>query len=249
MSAFLRQATAKTISIGPFISSGDGITPKTNLTLAQSDFQLSKNGGAYAGKDDVSAGVHSGSGCYTTTLNATDTAECGSLRVLVQAQDALIVWEDFSVLPANVYDSLVLGTDHLTFDSVSMADQVATQVWSQIPGGAIEVTLTQPILATGELQLVQGDDYKQVDGRALRFTNTHWPDLTGAEVVLRIDNVIDAGGVVETAASIRFDLTGEDTITLSRGRHTHAYALVATLSTGSNVTLATGLVSVTARID
>jgi len=43
----LKQSTSITLKMGPFVSSADGYSPETGLTITQSDVRLSKNGGKF----------------------------------------------------------------------------------------------------------------------------------------------------------------------------------------------------------
>ena len=109
---FLKQSTSATIILGPFVDSVDGVTAETGLTIAQADVRLSKNGGAFAQKNDSNAATHMENGYYACALNTTDTNTLGRLRVAVSESGALPVWRDFLIMPANVWDSL-LGADRL----------------------------------------------------------------------------------------------------------------------------------------
>ena len=109
---FLKQSTAATIILGPFVDETDGKTAETSLTIAQADVRLSKNAGAFAQKNDSGSCTHMELGHYSCGLNTTDTNTLGRLRVAVHESGALPVWLDFHILPANVYDSL-LSTDKL----------------------------------------------------------------------------------------------------------------------------------------
>lgn len=109
---FVKQSTAVTIVLGPFVDSTDGVTAETGLTISQADVRLSKNGGAFAQKNDSNAASHMENGYYSCALNTTDTNTLGSLRVAVSESGALPVWRDFLIMPANVWDSL-LGADKL----------------------------------------------------------------------------------------------------------------------------------------
>jgi len=122
---FLRQGTAATVKIGPFLDDTDGKTSETGLTLSQADVRLSKNGGDYAQKNDASACTHDELGEYACPLDATDTATLGRLRLIVHESGALPVWHDFMVVPANVYDSL-FGADTLEVDTVAVEGGDAT---------------------------------------------------------------------------------------------------------------------------
>lgn len=121
MVQLLKQSTAVTIKLGPFVDSGDGNTDETTLTLSQADFRLSKNGGDMAQKNEATSATHDEIGWYDVPLNTTDTNTLGSLIVMAHESGALPVWREFLVVPANVYDSLVSGSDYLQADVVQLA--------------------------------------------------------------------------------------------------------------------------------
>ena len=102
----LRQSTAVTIKLGPFIDDSDGKTAETALTISQADVRLSKNGGNYAQKNESSSGTHDELGEYDIDLDTTDTGTVGVLRVMVQESGALPVYRDFQVIEEAVYDAL-----------------------------------------------------------------------------------------------------------------------------------------------
>jgi hypothetical protein len=102
---WLKQSTAVTLSIGPFVSSSDGFTAQTGLALVQSSIRLSKNGAAYAQKGDSTAPAHQENGYYSCVLNTTDTGTLGVLRLAVNFTGALPVWLDCMVVTANIWDS------------------------------------------------------------------------------------------------------------------------------------------------
>lgn len=110
---YLKQSTAVTLKFGPFVDETDGKTAETALTLSQADFRLSKNGGDFAQKDEATSGTHDEIGYYDVPLNTIDTNTLGSLLVAVHESGALPVWKEYTVLAANVYDSLIGGGDLL----------------------------------------------------------------------------------------------------------------------------------------
>lgn len=117
MTQWLKQSTAVTIKFGPFVDSTDGTTAETALTIQKADVRLSKNGGNYAsasadqGVADAGA-PHDELGDYDVSLDATDTNTLGTLRAIVKETGALVVWTDFMIVPANVWDSM-FGADKL----------------------------------------------------------------------------------------------------------------------------------------
>ncbi len=116
MSGFYKQSAAAYLDLGPFISSTDGKSRLTALSLLKADIRLSKNGGTIAAKSHASACTHLSAAVYRCPLNATDFNTPGRLRVEAVHASALAVWETITVLPANIYDSLIGGTDKIEVD-------------------------------------------------------------------------------------------------------------------------------------
>jgi hypothetical protein len=116
---FLKQSTAAILKLGPFLDDTDGKTAETGLTIAQADIQISKNGGAFAQTSAATpTTTHDADGWYPIPLTTTDTGTLGTLVVQVTMSGALPVWSQvYDVVPANVWDSLVGGTDELQTDA------------------------------------------------------------------------------------------------------------------------------------
>lgn len=132
---FLKQSTSVTIKLGPFVDSTDGNTAETALTVSQADVRLSKNGGNMAQKNEATSCTHDEIGIYDCPLDATDTNTLGRLQVFVHESGALPVWASFSVLPANVYDSL-FSTDKLQVHVDEMTAGIITA--AVIATGAVD---------------------------------------------------------------------------------------------------------------
>lgn len=141
----LRQSTEITFRIGPFLNETDGKTAETGLTITQADIRLSKAGGDFAQKNASQTLTHDEAGWYILTLNTTDTNTLGMLDVFIHESGALPVWRHFMVLPANVYDSLIGGTDKLDINVAEISDDAgaANNLESYCDG-----TTPQPVNAT-----------------------------------------------------------------------------------------------------
>lgn len=112
---YLKQSTAATIKLGPFVDDSDGKTAETGLTISQADIRLSKNGGDIAQTHNSAGATHDELGYYNVPLDTTDTNTLGTLKVIVSESGALPVFADFMVITAEAYDTLC-GTDHFTVD-------------------------------------------------------------------------------------------------------------------------------------
>lgn len=108
---FLKQSTAsQNVLLGPFVDDSDGVTAETALSIANTDIKIWKGGTTLVGKNSGGA-THISVGNYYATLDATDTNTLGRMEIIVQVTGALPVRREFMVLPANIYDSMVSGTD------------------------------------------------------------------------------------------------------------------------------------------
>ena len=127
MSMWLRQSTAsQEILIGRFLDSTDGNTQETALTIANTDIKLWKEGATSEVSKNSGGATHMSNGQYSAVLDATDTNTLGKLEVNVHVAGALSVRREYMVMPANVYDALVLGTDYLDVSAVQLAGQTIT---------------------------------------------------------------------------------------------------------------------------
>lgn len=143
---YIRQSTTTTIYLGPFVDDTDGKTAETGLTLS---VYLSKGGAAAAARNSATAISHDRDGYYRVELNATDTATPGALRVFASPGGALPVWQTATVLPANVYDSLIGGSDRLQVHAdeitgnlitaaaldATAVDELTDAVWNEAQSG------------------------------------------------------------------------------------------------------------------
>jgi len=180
---FIKQNASITIKIGPMLDSINGNDQETALTIAQGDVVLSKNGGAFAQKNDATSCTHDAKGMYGCPLNATDTGTAGKLQLLVHMAGALAVWHDFMVLPANVYDSLVAGTDYL---DVAVVDQ------ANIDFGALQKTslnAATPASVTGAVGSVTGNVSGNVGGSVASVTGAVGSVTAGVTVAWNNDKM------------------------------------------------------------
>lgn len=135
----LRQSTQATILFGPALDPDDAKTLVTGLSSAldhvSTGIRLSKNGAASALRNMpgsptqvTAATVYDTFGMYRVTLDATDTDTLGRLRAMWHDEAngsptsprCQPIWEDFMVVPANVYDALVSGSDSLKVDAIAL---------------------------------------------------------------------------------------------------------------------------------
>jgi hypothetical protein len=135
MAQWIKQSTAATVKLGPFLDDTDGKTAETSLTILQADIRLSKNGGDFTQSNNVAGAIHDENGYYDVPLNATDTNTLGTLRVAISESGALPVWQDYMVVPANVWDSM--------FGATTLNVNVAT-----LSTAAVDSILDDPVEGT-----------------------------------------------------------------------------------------------------
>lgn len=125
----LKQSTAATLRVGPFMDATDGVTPETGVTLGAADqAEILKATGATV---DISAAtwaaITGAGGWYDLSLTTSHTDTLGMLTVIVQDTSVCMpVFVRAMVLPAVVYDSLVGGTDNLQVDTVQLSGTAQT---------------------------------------------------------------------------------------------------------------------------
>ncbi len=173
----LKQSTATTLLLGPFLDDTDGKTAETALTLSQSDILLWKEGGTtLAQKNESTTCTHRSNGMYTCPVNTTDTATLGTLVVSVTESGALPVRQDYQVVAANVYDSIFASGDLLQVDlqeinsSTTAADNLALAAAEMYPGVVdnTAVTATTTVLETSSITTAAADHWI---GRIIIFTS------------------------------------------------------------------------------
>jgi hypothetical protein len=139
----LKEDTATVVVVGPFVDiSGAAVTAPT---IASIDITAYKNDGTAVTITPAASGssndmVHTDDGYFSLELTTTDTSTAGYLRLTFQISGSLIFHEDFNVRPANVYDSLVLGTDALNADVDEIAGAAVNTATAQLGVNAVQVS-------------------------------------------------------------------------------------------------------------
>lgn len=184
---WLKQSTAITVKIGPFLDDTDGKTAETALTISQADVRLSKNGGNYAQKNEATSCTHDELGEYDCSLDTTDTNTLGRLRLMVQESGALPVWHDYMVVPANVWDSL-FGADKLQVH----ADEITAGL------------ITAAAVATGAI------DADAIAANAITSSEIADGAITAAKIAANAITSTELADGAITAAKIATDAIGSD---------------------------------------
>jgi hypothetical protein len=204
MAKLLKQSTATTIVLGPFVDETDGKTAETGLTISQSDVLVWKEGGtSFNAKNEATAATHRSNGCYTAPLDATDTNTLGQLIVSVHETGALPVRHDYLVVKDHVYDTFC-GSDFLQVDMKQIASSTAAATkLNQSAGTIVAGTVTNSGHTPTTTALKASDITEATDdhfiGRVIIFTSgnliyqaTSITDYTGATSVYTYDALTEA---------------------------------------------------------
>lgn len=159
---FLRQNTATRVTVGPFLDKTDGITPEVALTATNEKITLMVDTGgvptlvidatatASAGDNDLVHVTNDDAGFYDLELTAAQTNYVGRAMLSINyVTDHCPVFHEFTILPANVYDSL-LGTDKL---DVNAAELGGTSQTGRDIGSSV---LLSAGTGTGQIALTSG---------------------------------------------------------------------------------------------
>lgn len=155
---FLKQSTAATARLGPFVDAGDGSTLEDGLTIAASDVLLSKAGGALAAKGDATAAAYDAGGMYAVTLNTTDTGTLGRLDVVVAVAGARPVRASFVVLPTNVFNWMVGGLDKLVLEQLYLASETVSPLVIDCGHATLGAATISSVGTRGTMDIVNSGD-------------------------------------------------------------------------------------------
>jgi hypothetical protein len=176
----LKQSTAsQEVPLGPFLDPADGATPVTGLTIANTDIKVWKRGATSLANKNSGGATHMAGGVYYCVLDATDTDTLGPLVVFIHVAGALAVKVECEVLPANVFDSLVDGSDNLQVDA------------TQIEGSD----------ATNQIRDAVVDDATRIDASALNTLSSHDP----GEAIMGATDLGTGAGLTSLASQTSVD--------------------------------------------
>ena len=107
----LRQSTAKDIKLGPFVDKTDGVTYEASMAAAMdhatTGVRLSKNGAAFADRNEGTEPSYDAFGYYLVKLDTTDTNTVGTLKIIFgDAAVCLPCEANFQVIEEAVFDAL-----------------------------------------------------------------------------------------------------------------------------------------------
>lgn len=179
----LRQSTAsQEVLLGPFLDDTDGKTAETGLTIANTDIKIWVEGATSEVNKNSGGATHISAGRYYAVLDATDTATLGKLEINVHVSGALPVKLRCIVLPAMIYDSLILGSDRLDTNVTHIADtsQTARDIGASV--------LLSNGTGTGQVKIASG------------YLAMTWADIAAPTTTVNL-----SGTTIKTATDVETD--------------------------------------------
>ncbi len=178
---FLRTNTAVRITVGPFLDKTDGVTPETGLTVTSCKLTLmvddsnvptlvlDTNPTASGGANDMVHVTGDDAGFYDLELAAANVNYLGrAMLAITDGATHCPVFHEFMILPAMIYDSLVLGTDRLDTNVTHIGDTLQT---ARDIGASV---LLSSGTGTGQLDFTSGivkSNMTQITGNTAGATN------------------------------------------------------------------------------
>ncbi len=231
---YLRTNTACRLTVGPFMDKGDGITPETALTVTNCKLTLMVDDAnvptlvldaaatAAAGNNDMIHVAGDDAGFYDLELTAANLNYLGrAMLAITDAANHCPVFHEFMIIPANIYDSMILGTD--------LFDVSATQFAGQTITAGAGVTMPATVasstnITAGTITTVSGNVNGNVGGSVASVTGltasdvgaikTKTDSLTFTSAGYVDSNLLKIGGVTQSATDLKdFADTGYDPAT------------------------------------
>ena len=252
---YLRTNTACRITVGPFFDKTDGVTPETALTVTSCKLTLMVDVAnvptlildvaptASGGANDMVHVTGDDAGFYDLELAAADVNYLGrAMLAITDAATHCPIFHEFMILPAMVYDSMVLGTDVMQADTTQwLGTAVSTPTVAGVPNVN---TKTWNDLTTVALPLIPTVAGRTLDCSAGGEAGVDWANigspttsnaLTGTTIATtqKVDVETIKTNPVVNAGTITFPTTATlaSTTNITAG----------TVTTATNVTTVNGL--------
>lgn len=205
---FLRQNTATRVTVGPFLDVTNGYAAETGLTATNEALTFIVDTGgvptlvidttatASGGDNDMVHITNDNAGYYDLELTAAQTNYLGRAILTIQYDtDHRPVTHEFTILPANVYDSLILGstTDYLQVDVTQL---LGTAWLTPLNAGTPDVNVRQISEDTSAADNME----KYFDGTGYNNTN-NTVELSATAVDAIWDEPVAAHTTVDTYGS------------------------------------------------
>ena len=151
---FIKQSTAYTFRMGPFLDETDGKTAETGLTIEDSHIRVSKAGANFIDKNETTNAAHDEAGFYVVILDTTDTNAVGELQIAIHMSGALPVFKTFQVVEEDIYAALFAASADLItkVDAIdTVVDAVLVDTGTTLDGkiNAIDTVVDAILVDTG----------------------------------------------------------------------------------------------------
>jgi len=150
---YLKTNTATRITVGPFLDKTDGITPEVALTATNEKLTVTvedagvptlvidANATASGGNNDMVHITGDDAGFYDLELTAAQVNYVGRAMLAVTfATDHCPVFHEFTILPANIYDAMIGGTDLFDVSVTQIAGSAVSTTTAQLGVNAVQIS-------------------------------------------------------------------------------------------------------------
>jgi hypothetical protein len=133
-----KQSTARILIVGPILDSAGA----EYASAVIGDLSISKNGGTLTALAASATLVYIANGMYTLTLTTGNTDTLGALEISCNKSTYQMRQKELQIVPAMIYDSLVLGTDDLDTNTKKWNDltAVALPLVPTVAGRTLDVS-------------------------------------------------------------------------------------------------------------
>lgn len=150
---YLKTNTATRITVGPFLNATDGITPEVALTATNEKLTFTVDDAgvptlvidatatASGGDNDFVHITGDDAGFYDLELTAAQVNYVGRAMLAVTfATDHCPVFHEFTILPANIYDAMIGGTDLFDVSVTQIAGSAVSTTTAQLGVNAVQIS-------------------------------------------------------------------------------------------------------------
>lgn len=147
----LKQNTGVLVLVGPLVDRTDGVTIVSGVTLSTcSAASIMKHNATASTTVSMRTFTHIQQGVYTLSLATSDTDTLGQLTLYISAPNTVRPFrEDYMVVPANVFDSLISGSDYLDANVAQFDGNSATAFLTSTTALKADVTRLNGVAASG----------------------------------------------------------------------------------------------------
>lgn len=173
---FAKQSTGLTLIVGPVLDSAGA--EYTSAVIG--DLSISKNGGTLTALAAAATLTHIANGQYTLVLTTGNTDTLGVIQITCNKSTYQMPTVERHVVTANVYDSLISGSDALQVDTIQItgtaqtAGDIAARLPAALVGGRIDANvgaISADATAADTLEsYLDGTEFMPVDAYKPVFT-------------------------------------------------------------------------------